>query len=125
MNAFTSHTTASAATIDCTRGTGSKSSGGGTLGRRLPCRTCSIDGRRCKTRGLLSGATSGRAGSGCEGRRGRGFSLGRARDPRQRSFPNRFFLQPLDLLQMIRPVFRHHPHIVGNRDPVIEFRMAG
>ena len=25
-------------------------------------------------------------------------------------FACRFFLQPLDLLQMIRPVFRHHLH---------------
>ena len=37
----------------------------------------------------------------------------------------RFFLQPLDLLQMIRPVFRHHPNIVANSDWVIEFRMTG
>jgi hypothetical protein len=34
------------------------------------------------------------------------------------------FLRPDDLLQMIRPVFRHHPHVVANSDPVSEFRMA-
>jgi hypothetical protein len=39
-------------------------------------------------------------------------------------FPNRFFLQPLDLIQMIWPVFRHHLRIVGNGDPVIQYRMA-
>jgi hypothetical protein len=33
-------------------------------------------------------------------------------------------LQPLDLSPMIRPVLRHHRHIVRNCDPVIEFRMA-
>jgi hypothetical protein len=40
-------------------------------------------------------------------------------------FPSHFFLQPLDLLQMIRPVFRNHPNIVANSDWVIEFRMTG
>ena len=40
------------------------------------------------------------------------------------SFPNRFFLQLLDLLQMIRPVFGHHPHVVRNSDPMVQFGMA-
>ena len=29
-------------------------------------------------------------------------------------FSYRLFLQPLDLLQMSRPVFRHHLHVVAN-----------
>jgi hypothetical protein len=34
-------------------------------------------------------------------------------------FPDCFFPQLLDLLQMVRTVFRHHPHVVCNRDPMV------
>jgi hypothetical protein len=57
----------------------------GTPGTLLQCRTCSIHGRRCKTRGRPRGATNHTAGSGCEGWTGRGSSLDRARDPRHRT----------------------------------------
>jgi hypothetical protein len=54
------------------------------------------------------------------GRRERGTRL-----PNRTSGLCRFFFQPLDLLQVIRSVFRHHPHIVANADWVIEFRITG
>src|SRR5882762_7605481 len=40
-------------------------------------------------------------------------------------FPDGFFPQPLDLLQMVQPVFRHHLHVVCNGDPMAQFGMAG
>ncbi len=46
---LSAHTNPSAATIWCTTGIGSKSNGGDTRGKSLPCRTCSTNGRRCTT----------------------------------------------------------------------------
>ncbi len=66
------HTRASAATIGCTKGTGSPSTDGGRLDKLLPCRRCSTHRCRCKTICLPCGATSRRAGSGCASRRSRG-----------------------------------------------------
>jgi hypothetical protein len=34
-------------------------------------------------------------------------------------FPDCFFPQPLDLLQLVRTVFRHHLHVVCNGDPMV------
>ena len=67
---ITARTRASAATIDCKRGTGFQSTGAGRLGRLLLCRRCSTHSRRYRTICLLCGATSHRAGSGCVGCRG-------------------------------------------------------
>ena len=81
---ITAHTNRSAATTAYTRGTVLKSTGEDKRGTLLPCRRCSMSGRMCTTRGLPCGATSRRVGTGCEDRRGRGFSPDRARDPAQR-----------------------------------------
>ena len=54
---------------------------------RLRCRTCSTQSRKCTNSGLLCGATSRRAGSGCVGRKDRSSSLCRVRDPAQRICP--------------------------------------
>src|SRR5438309_11871429 len=58
---FTAHTNRNVATSGCTRGTGLKSSGGGTPGTFLPCRTYSTHGRSYRTSGRPRGATSRRA----------------------------------------------------------------
>src|ERR1022692_3041321 len=53
------------------------------MGRFPRYRTCSTGARRRKTNGHPCGATSRRAGTEYEDRKGRGFSLVRARDPKQ------------------------------------------
>jgi len=68
-----------------TGGTAWKSTGGGTPGTPLPCRTCSTHGRRCKTRGLLRGVTSHTAGTGCANLKNHDSSLRRVRDPEPRT----------------------------------------
>ena len=55
---LTGHTSRSVATIPYTRDIVSKSTGAGTRGRHLPCRTYSIRVRRCKTRGLPCGRSA-------------------------------------------------------------------
>jgi hypothetical protein len=76
-------TNGNAETTAYKRDTVLKSTGGGTPGTHLRYRTCSTHGRRCKTSGRPCGATNRRADIGREGRTGRGFSLGQARDPKQ------------------------------------------
>src|ERR1700730_2017821 len=61
------------------------STGGGRRGTLLPFRTCSMSGRRYKTSGRPCGATNRIVDIVCVGQRGRGFWLGRARDPRLRT----------------------------------------
>jgi hypothetical protein len=80
------HTSASAPTIDCTRGTGSQSTDASRRGTRLRCRRYSIHSRRCRTISLPCRATSRTAGSGCAVRKGLRSSL--HRDPKQRLCPN-------------------------------------
>jgi hypothetical protein len=72
-----------AETIRYTKGTGFRSTCEDRLGRRRPCRTCSIRSRRCKAICLPCVATNPGAGSGCVGRRDLGFSSRRVRDPKQ------------------------------------------
>jgi len=79
---ITARTRASAATIDCKRGTGFQSTGAGRLGRLLLCRRCSTHSRRYRTICLLCGATSHRAGSGCVGCRGPSSPQGRGLERR-------------------------------------------
>jgi hypothetical protein len=81
----TARTNPGAETIRRTRGTALTSTGGGTPGKRLPYRTYSTHGRRYKTRGRLCGATNHIMGIEAGGRMGRDFSLGRGRDPKQRT----------------------------------------
>jgi len=122
---ITVRTNRNAATVGCMRGTASRSTDEDMMGRLLPCRKCSIRVRTRNPIGLLCGVTSRRVGSGCVDWLDRGPYLAQVRDPRQLSFPNRFFLQPLDLSQMIWPVFRHHLHVIGNSDPMVQFGIAG
>src|ERR1700745_2855696 len=82
-NFVSAHTRANAATIGWGIGIGSQAIVVGRLGTRLRCRMCSTRCRRCKTICPLYGATSRRAGSGCEDRTGHGFSPPQARDPKQ------------------------------------------
>jgi hypothetical protein len=64
---LTAHTSPNAATIGCTRGIDSDSTGEGTPGTSRRCRTCCTRVRMCTTICLLSAATSRRAGIGCAG----------------------------------------------------------
>jgi hypothetical protein len=73
------HTTPNATTSGNTRGTVSKSIGGGRRGAHPRCRTCSIRVRSRKTIGLLCGATSRRAGNGYADSMVRGSSPVQAR----------------------------------------------
>src|SRR5207253_9870949 len=75
----------SVATSRRERDTVLKSTGVGTPGTLLPCRTYSTHGRSYKASGRPSGVTNHRVGIECVGRTGRGFSLDQARDPRQQT----------------------------------------
>ena len=76
----TSHTNPSVPTTAYRRGIASKSIDGGRRGIPRQCRRCSTHCRNYKTSGHPCGVTSRRAGTECEDRKGRGFSLVRARD---------------------------------------------
>jgi hypothetical protein len=73
------HTTPNAPTTARMPGIGSPSTAGGMTGRPRPCRTCSIHGRKCTTRGPPRGETSRTEGTGCTGRRCRCSCRRRAR----------------------------------------------
>jgi len=60
---LSAYTSWNAATIDCKRGTAFQSTDAGTMGRLLPCRTCSTRGHTCKTICLAYEATNHRAGN--------------------------------------------------------------
>ena len=82
---MTANTSRSVATSRRKRDTVLKSTGAGTPGTLLPCRTYSTHGPSYKTSGRPCGATNHRVGIECVGPTGRGFSLDQARDPRQQT----------------------------------------
>lgn len=75
-------TNSSAATSDCTKGTGFQSTGVGRPGTLLPYRRCSIHGRRCKTTGRLCAATNHKGDIECEALPVRGSAPAQARVPK-------------------------------------------
>ena len=77
------YTSPNAATIRCTKGTGSQSIGGDRLGRLLRCRRCSTHSRSCRTTCLLYGATSRRADNGYASQRNPDSFLPQVLDPEQ------------------------------------------
>lgn len=80
----TAHTNRNVATNGYKRGIVLKSTAGDKPGTLRLCRTYSTHGRSHKPNGRPCGATNRRVDIECEGRMGRGFSPGRAPDPKQR-----------------------------------------
>jgi len=73
LGVMSPYTKQSAVTTGRRISTGFQSNGAGTRGKRLPCRMCSTNARRCIANGRVCRETSRRAGSGCTGQTYRRF----------------------------------------------------